>query len=307
MTPLTVLMAVHNGSRYLKTAMDSILNQTFRDFCFLIVDDASTDDTREIIRSYSDSRIRLLCLEKNVGQTAALNAGLKQVETPWIARMDADDFSARTRLEEQWRTLEADPALRCLGTFAWWFREDPFRPEGVIARPLDDQAIKRQLLRGTPMIHGTLMVSREALMAVGGYNERYRYSQDRDLFNRLLTRFTAANIPKPLLGFRRHAGQGSFCVQAAEESVEIFSSMIRDSRYTPAERGILRESLACSYLFRGSCFKAAGERDRWWNDLGRPWRLSPAATLRTLSGSVIPPHLRESLKAVLSGNGVKSQ
>jgi len=304
--PVTVLMAVYNGSRYLKTAMDSILNQTFRDFRFLIVDDASTDDTRSLIRSYQDRRITLLCLERNIGQTAALNAGLKHVETPWIARMDADDFSAPTRLEEQWRALGADPSLGCIGTFGWWFREDPHRAEGVIPRPLEDQAIKRQMLRGTPMIHGTLMVSREALTAIGGYNERYRYSQDRDLFNRLLTRFRGANIPKPLLGIRHHEGQGSFCVQAAEESVEIFSAMIQNPRYTPKEKRILRESLASSYLFRGSCFRAAGKRDQWWRDLGRAWRLSPAATVRTLSGSVIPLQLRESLKAVLSGNGVKS-
>ena len=78
---LTVLMAVYNGSAYLRTAMDSILQQTYSDFQFLIVDDASTDDTREIIRSYEDSRIQLICLEQNVGQTASLNIGLRQAST----------------------------------------------------------------------------------------------------------------------------------------------------------------------------------------------------------------------------------
>ena len=98
---LTVLMTVYNGSPFLRTAIDSILNQTYADFCFLIVDDASTDDSREIVRSYKDPRIQLVCLEHNVGQTAALNIGLRQATTPWIARMDADDYSGPTRFEEQ--------------------------------------------------------------------------------------------------------------------------------------------------------------------------------------------------------------
>src|SRR3989338_10031399 len=114
---VTVLMAVQNGGPYLRTAIESILHQTYRDFCFLIVDDGSTDDSREIVRSYDDRRIELLCLEHNVGQTAALNKGLRHAPTPWIARMDADDYSARTRLEVQIKSLEGEPLLACLGTF----------------------------------------------------------------------------------------------------------------------------------------------------------------------------------------------
>ena len=75
-------MTVYNESRWVRTCIDSMLSQTYPDFRFLIVDDASTDDTRDIICSYDDSRIQLVCLEKNVGQTAALNVGLKLVETP---------------------------------------------------------------------------------------------------------------------------------------------------------------------------------------------------------------------------------
>ncbi len=302
---LTVLMAVHNGSRFLRTAMDSILNQTYPHFNFLIVDDASVDDTREIIRSYQDPRITLLCLEQNRGQTAALNSGLRRVETPWLARMDADDYSSPTRFEEQMRAIDANPALRCVGTFAWLFREDPFRPEGIITRPVDTQAIKRQLLRGTPMIHGTMVVSREAMMAIGGYNERYRYSQDRDLFNRLLTGYPGANIPKPLLGFRRHEGQGSFCTQAADESIEIFSSMALDPRFTPQERAVLRESLASSYFFRATCYRATGQHGQWWNDFGQAWKTSPKATFRALGASMIPSRVRDSLKQALSVNGAR--
>lgn len=305
-TPLTVLMAVHNGGRFLRTAVESILNQTYRNFNFLIVDDASTDGSREMIRTIGDPRITLLCLEKNVGQTAALNVGLQHIESPWIARMDADDYSAPTRFEEQMRALESNPSLRCVGTFAWIFREDFSKSEEIIARPVDEQAIRHHLLKGIPMIHGTIVVSREAMNQIGGYNERYRYSQDLDLFSRLLTRFSGANIPKPLLGFRRHEGQGSFCVRAAEESVEIFSSMSLDPQYTPTEKLVLRESLAVSYFFRGTRYRVAGKYRNWWKDLGLAWRTSPKVTLRAVGTSMIPSRLVDSLKRVLSNNGVKS-
>jgi len=125
---VTILMTVYNESRWVRTSVDSMLAQTYHDFHFLIVDDASTDDTREIIRSYDDPRIELVSLEKNVGQTAALNVGLKLVKTPWIARMDADDFSPPKRLETEMRTLEADPGLDCVGTWAWTFLEQPDAP-----------------------------------------------------------------------------------------------------------------------------------------------------------------------------------
>src|SRR5687768_4124984 len=115
--PVTVLMAVKNGRPYLQTAIESTLAQTYRDFEFLIIDDASTDDTAEIIRSYQDPRIRLRTLAKNVGQTAALNLGLQDIKTPWIARMDADDYCHPRRFEAQMRLIESDSTLGCVGTF----------------------------------------------------------------------------------------------------------------------------------------------------------------------------------------------
>src|SRR5262245_42010821 len=105
---LTVLMAVRNGGSYLRPAVASILGQTYPDFEFLIVDDASTDETVEVIRSYRDRRIRLITLEQNIGQTAALNRGLSEVATEWIARMDADDYSAPDRFQMQMERIKAD-------------------------------------------------------------------------------------------------------------------------------------------------------------------------------------------------------
>ncbi|MBI4354507.1 MAG: glycosyltransferase, partial [Candidatus Omnitrophica bacterium] len=224
--PVTILMAVHNGAPYLRMALESLLAQTMPQFRLLIVDDASTDTTREVILSFHDPRIELLRVERNVGQTAALNLGLRQTSTPWIARMDADDYAAPQRLEAQLRAVHDEPTLDCVGTCAWVFRDYPDQIEDVIDKPADDAAIKRQLLRVVPMIHGTLLVRRQLLLGVGGYDERYRYSADWDLYMRLLPRCRAANIPRRLMGLRRHPRQGSFTRTSVEENLEIFSRVL---------------------------------------------------------------------------------
>lgn len=244
-------MAVHNGGSYLRTSIDSILQQTFHDFHFLIVDDSSTDDTREIIRSYKDGRIGLFCIDRNVGQTAALNIGLRYVSTPWIARMDADDYSARTRLEEQMRVLEADRSLSCVGTFGWEFKEDPEIVEGISPRPERDADIKRALPYTCPIIHGSIVVFRKALLDVGAYNERYRYLADWEMYERLLAGRRAVNIPIPLLGIRLHSNQNSFTVEAMDEFIELYCRRLSQGALSPGDKAILRAALTQRLISTG--------------------------------------------------------
>ena len=104
----TVLMPVYNGEKYIREAMDSILNQTFNDFEFLIVNDGSTDSTKQLIESYPDPRIRLVNQE-NRGVAKSLNRGLRLAKGKYIARMDADDISLPDRLAKQIEVLESNP------------------------------------------------------------------------------------------------------------------------------------------------------------------------------------------------------
>jgi glycosyltransferase involved in cell wall biosynthesis len=273
-------MAVYNGRPFLRTAMDSILAQSYRDFRFLIVDDASTDDTREIVRSYPDPRIELLPLARNVGQTAALNLGLRHASSPWIARMDADDFSAPTRLEEQMRVLASDASLRCVGSWAWEFRDDPATADTIIARPEAYPQIRRAAFQGAGVIHGSAVLSRESLLEVGAYDERFRYASDREMFIRFLGRHPAANVPKPLLGVRRHPNQDSFSKIAADEYVDIFVGLLRNPGASAEEREIVRRSLAYSYLFRAGYLWAKRSYGAWGRDLLSACTLSPATCAR---------------------------
>jgi glycosyltransferase involved in cell wall biosynthesis len=102
---VTVLMSVYNGEEHLREAIDSILNQTYKNFEFLIIDDGSTDGSVNIIRSYLDPRIRLIKNKKNIGITRSLNKGLKLARGEYIARMDDDDIAFPERLEKQVRFL----------------------------------------------------------------------------------------------------------------------------------------------------------------------------------------------------------
>lgn len=284
--PVVVLMAVHNGAAFLKDAIESILEQSYGDFSFLVVDDASTDRSREIISSYRDDRIRLLALPRNVGQTAALNIGLRQISSRWVARMDADDFSAPTRLEEQMRTVGRHPGIGCIGTGIWEFREAPSQREAIILMPETHDRIQRAALLGSAMIHGSILVNRDALLEINGYNERYRYASDRDLFLRLLWRIRAMNIPAPLLGIRRHGNQDSFSLAAATEYVEVFSSFLCGNGFSAEEQGILRESLTYSHLFRGRCFWRSGDYFSWAEGIGKAFGICPRVCLRSLAGTV---------------------
>ena len=103
---VSVLMAVYNGEKYLLEAIESILNQTYTNFEFLIINDGSTDSTEEIILSYSDQRIRYIKNEQNLKLIASLNKGLDLAKGKYIARMDADDISLPDRLEKQVNFLE---------------------------------------------------------------------------------------------------------------------------------------------------------------------------------------------------------
>ena len=294
--PVTVLMAVRNGAPYLRTAIESVLAQTFQAFRFLIVDDASTDDTRDIARAYADARIELLCLPRNVGQTAALNLGLRHVASPWIARMDADDYAAPSRFEEQMRTIHGDPSLDCLGTFAWLFRDDPSVVEGVIEKPLRDAAIKRQLWRAVPLIHGSLIMRRSLLLEIGGYDERYPFSADWELYNRMLPRCRAANLPRRLLGIRCHPQQGSLTKATMDENIEIFSRILATQCRTPRDRATVRGSLSFTYCMRARWGLTQGQVGGMLSDLGRAVRWSPTTALRQLASPVIPVRIREAIR-----------
>ena len=206
--PITVLMTVRNGEPYVEEAVRSILGQTFEDFRFLILDNASTDGTRQIIRGLRDSRIELIELDKDIGQTNALNRGLALIDSPYVARIDADDIAYPSRVERQMDFLVGNPEVALLGT--WWELTDP---QGRImfrcSQPAEHTEIMKGMLFGNPFSHTTVVYRKQAVMACGGYDTTFRAAQDYDLWWRLALGHKVGNLPEYLMRVRIHPEQAS--------------------------------------------------------------------------------------------------
>jgi hypothetical protein len=201
---VTVLMAVFNGEQYLDEAVESVLAQSYSDFEFLIVDDGSTDRTSDILRAFADPRIRVIVNERNMGLTRSLNRGLAEARGEFVARQDADDVSAPTRIAEQVAFLDTHPEVVLLGTCYTKTAADG-TPLGHRDLPINHVDILWHLRLYCPFVHSAALWRRhEVASAVGGYDERLSYSMDYDLWCRIAARFTVANLPRHLVSLRAH-------------------------------------------------------------------------------------------------------
>lgn len=206
---VTVLMSIYNGERYLNEAVDSILTQTFTDFEFLIIDDASTDRTPEILRGYDDPRIRIVTNEENLGLTKSLNKGLTLARGEYIARMDADDISLPERFEQQIYFLEKNSDIGVLGA-AVQYIDECGKPLQILKWPQKDTLIKWELCFMNPIAHPSAIIRRRLLTESGGYNEKITFAQDYDLWVRLSPETHFANHRDVLLYLRKTRDNISF-------------------------------------------------------------------------------------------------
>jgi glycosyltransferase involved in cell wall biosynthesis len=210
MTPrVTVLLAVHNGEPYVRDAVASMLEQTYRDFEFVIVDDASTDGTVATIESFGDDRIRLLRNAHNLGQVPSLNRGLQEARGDIIARIDADDVSHPQRLAKQVAVLDANPSVALVGSWMTLVDERG-RKVGALRRSLRGYAdfIYHTLIMRVYVAHPAALYRRAPVLEVGGYDERTGPAEDKDLWRKLaLAGWDARIVEEPLVRYRLHDAQ----------------------------------------------------------------------------------------------------
>lgn len=200
---ISVVMAVHNGADYLREAIESILNQTYDNFEFIIIDDASTDDSPQIIEEYMDDhRIKIITNKVQLGLTKSLNIGISIAKGEFIARQDSDDVSLPERFEMQIDELIKDRKIGVLGTGAYII--DQFgNTINVMIPPI--RVTRGDLLSGNKIIHGSAMIRRAFLKKLGGgYNPMFKYSQDYELWLRTIQRYDIRNIQCPLYLYRIH-------------------------------------------------------------------------------------------------------
>lgn len=204
---VSVILSVHDGEAYLGEAVESILQQAFADFEFIVIDDGSTDGTPEVLGSFKDPRL-VVVNQPHAGLTVSLNRAIKQSRGELIARMDADDVALPERFERQVAYLDAHPEVGLLGTGAL-----EIAPSGevvaTVVPPETDAEIRRALIRRNPFVHSSVMARREVIERAGGYDERLPVAQDYDLWMRVAALTRMANLPEPLVRRRLLPGRVS--------------------------------------------------------------------------------------------------
>lgn len=214
-TPLiSVLMPVYNCELYVKEAIESILNQTHSNFEFLIIDDASTDQTLSIIKTFIDPRIMLIEKPVNTGLTNSLNLGLKLAKGKYIARMDGDDISLPHRFAKQITFLDNNTDYVLCGSILKILNTN--RDYNL---PENHKAIKLAMLERCPIAHPTVMMRKSILDRYSFfYNPSKEPAEDYDFWIRLITKGKFYNIQEVLLYYRLHNFQISYLRLAEQKN-----------------------------------------------------------------------------------------
>jgi len=197
-------MPAHNAVTYVRASVHSILNQTFSDFEFVIIDDASSDDTGDVVRQFRDSRIRYFRNEENLGVARTLNKGIDLAKGEYIVRADADDISLPGRIERQVKFMDAHPGIGVSGS-----RIKLFGNELPVVNhcPVGADVVKAYLLLDNPLFHPSVIMRKAFLDRHHlRYDPHFARSEDFDLWSRAVDFFDLDNMPEVLVKMRCHAG-----------------------------------------------------------------------------------------------------
>ena len=220
---VSVLLAVHDGEPYVRTALESVLRQTMSDLELIVVDDASTDTTPEVIAKIDDRRLRVLRNDERLGLAASLNRGLDEARGRYVARLDADDIALPRRLELQVARIRATPRTVVVGSSVCAIDDDG-TPGAVHTMPATLMAVRWHLLFSSPFFHPTVLLDREHLERNGlRYDPSFLESEDYDLWTRVLAAGDGANLPESLVLYRVHGRQAS---QARRELQRAFQLQV---------------------------------------------------------------------------------
>lgn len=228
--PVSVYMPAYNVGPFVRQAIDSILNQTFTDFEFIIIDDGSTDDTLAILKEYeaADARIRVVS-RPNVGVAATANEAIALARGEFLARIDGDDVAMPNRLQLQVDFLRQHPRCAAVGGGVLLMDLD-----GMPLYPMPDIAFGHEkidaalLTGGWPIVQGVSLFRKSAVDAVGRYNVNYSLHEDHDLFLRLGEIGELENLPDVLLHYRRHLRSVTFSEAASSRAV--VAAILKDAR-----------------------------------------------------------------------------
>lgn len=238
---ITVLMPAYNAGKYIREAIDSVLQQTFTDFELLIVNDGSTDNTAEVIQSFNDPRI-VMIYQDNKGVSLALNKGLQYARAPYVARFDADDVCVAERLELQYNFMTDNPDYTIIGSAANYMDMDGNFLFTSIPPAIQNDDIQQLDPSVCPFIHSTVFYKKEVILNAGGYSEHAYTFEDHFLWANILKSQKACNFSQPMIKLRLNPDSITIDEKwRPSKFLEIKYTSLKSRSITPQEGILLAE------------------------------------------------------------------
>ncbi len=240
---VSVVMPVYNGMPYLPRALDSILEQSFTDFELIVVNDCSTDNSKEYIKSLTDDRIVFVDLKENQGVTGALRAGLEKVRGEYIARLDADDEARPERLSKQVEFLDEHPEIGICGSSFYLIGEDEKVDKKEINIGKNDLEIRWKALFKNPFVHSTVMIRRSILVAFD-LNYTQKHGEDYALWLAILKHSKGHILSEPLIYYRMHPNNWTTKKKEQQDSAsaiissKLLNDLVDTAEIDPAKFGL---------------------------------------------------------------------
>ena len=224
---VTILITIFNGSRTIDHCLESIFNQTYDEFCVVCVNDASADDSLMKLLKwqsiYGPERLLVISNEKNLGVTKSLNRGLSQARTKYTARIDADDWWEKSKLEKQMKFLKSNPDYKIIGCNYINYNGSQGKK---ISTPEDNETIRRNIIKRNPFAHSCVIYDTELVKKVGGYDESIKYGGDYDFYLRLYP-FTKFHNIQEFLCFRSIENEGISIKRQHEQMMQGVKTQIK--------------------------------------------------------------------------------
>ncbi len=230
---VSVVMPVYDAEKYLREAIESILNQTFKEFEFIIIDDDSVDESWGIIQEYADRDERIIASKnkKNLGIAGNRNRGLSLMKGRYVVWQDADDISIPTRVEKQYEFMEENPEVGIVGGYLQFFNEK--RDLSIRKYTLDDKSLRKTIFRYSPVAEPGAMIRKKCLDELGGYNLRYPPAADLDMSFRIGSKYKFANLQEVVIKYREHVNSATFTKLKEMElnTLEIRNKAVKEYGY----------------------------------------------------------------------------
>jgi len=263
--PISVVMSVYNGEKYVGAAIKSILNQSFKNYEFIIIDDGSTDRSSKIIKSYQDERI-VFIQQENKGLASSLNIGIKLAKGKYIARMDADDISLSSRFELQYNFLQNTPECVAVGSNA--SNIDKNGNTIYISNNNTQWVDIKNKLPKTPFYHSSVMFRKSIAKKCEYYHTDFIVMQDIVLFNKMAKYGELRNLPMPLIKYR--ITESALCRRTRGDSKTIWKIIHKvlnnDQISTRDKKVIIRiKSKRKEKFKRASYYLFIGKKYLWTN------------------------------------------